>query len=307
MIQMTQLPISPSLQWTLSRDGSFITCGRTQHALAAGAYRVYIDHCGEIHFKPHPLHTDDLIEFPESVSTRVLGEIERFWSMGDRFAKLGFAHRRGYLFYGKQGCGKSSLIHQIVSRIVDAGHIAFLCTVPQYFRAAISRFREVEPDRPVVCVFEDIDAMIKHYGDSELLQILDGNAQVNKVVNLASTNYPERLDRRIIARPRRFDRLLEITSPEAPLREAYFARKLPELSRTKLARWVKLSAGLPFAALTELVISVECLGHELEAAAATLRELDRHTPSSNQFGGQGEPLPETASPDPDYHHRAEEY
>jgi hypothetical protein len=36
---------------------------------------------------------------------------------------------------------------------------------------------------------------------------------------------------------------------------------------------------------------VECLGHDLEAAAAALHELDRHTPSSDQFGGaNGEPI-----------------
>lgn len=288
-----KLPVSPELQWTQGRDGSFVVCGRTTARLPAGAYTVFCDNCGESHFKPHPLHTDELIEFPESISSRVLGEIERFWSMGERFARLGFAHRRGYLFYGKQGCGKSSLIHQIIARIVGAGHVAFFCAYPAWFRVCLSRFREVEPDRPVVCVFEDVDAMIKQYGDSELLQLLDGNAQVNKVVNLASTNYPERLDRRIIARPRRFDRLLKIGSPDARLREAYFRRKLPELSGDELARWLELSDSLPFAALTELIISVECLGHTLEAAAETLRELDRHTPSSDQFGGSnGEPLPE---------------
>jgi len=257
------------------------------------AYRVYLDDCGAAHFRPHPLHTDDLIEFPESVAACVLAEISRFWSMGERFARLGFAHRRSYLFYGKQGCGKSSLIHQIITQIIAAGHVAFFCDYPPWFRITLERFREVEPERPIVCVFEDIDATIKHHGDSELLQILDGNAQVNKVVNLASTNYPERLDRRIIARPRRFDRLLKIESPDARLREAYFSRKLPELTRAQLAHWVELSNGLPFAALTELVISVACLGHDLETAAETLRELDRHMPSSDQFGGaNGEPVQE---------------
>ncbi len=297
-----RLPVNPDLQWTLTRDGSFTVCGRTIQQLPPGAYNVFVDNCGEAHYKPHPLHTDELIEFPESVSATVLTEIERFWSMGKRFARLGFAHRRGYLFYGKQGCGKSSLIHQIIARIVAVGHVAFFCsTYPQWFQIALARFREVELERPVVCIFEDIDAIIKQYGDSQLLQLLDGNAQVDRVVNLASTNYPERLDRRIIARPRRFDRLLKIGSPNAQLREAYFARKLPELSPADLARWVELSDGLPFAALTELVISVECLGHDLESAAETLRELDRHTPSSDQFGGaNGEPVPEPEDPEPAY-------
>jgi len=282
-----QLPVNSDLQWTLTRDGSFIVCGRTTRQLPPGAYTLSLDNCSESHFKPHSLHTDDLIEFPESVSSNILAEVERFWSMGDRFARLGFAHRRGYLFYGKQGCGKSSLIHQIIARI------AFFCAYPVWFRIALARFREVEPERPIVCIFEDIDATIKQYGDSELLQLLDGNSQVDKVVNLASTNYPERLDRRIIARPRRFDRLIKIESPDATLREAYFAKKLPELPRAQLAKWVELSNGLPFASLTELVISVECLGHDLEEAAKSLHELDRHTPSSDEFGGaEGEPVQE---------------
>jgi hypothetical protein len=285
MTQHLALPVTSDLQWTLTRGGSFITCGRTSPRLPPGAYTVTLDHCGESHFRPCPLHTDDLIAFPDSVWANVLAEVETFWAMGDRFARLGFAHRRGYLFYGKQGCGKSSLIHQLVGRVVDAGHVAFFCTCPNWFRVATARFREVEPDRPAVCVFEDVDAIIKEWGDAELLQVLDGNAQLDKVVNLASTNYPERLDRRIIARPRRFDRLLKIEPPDAGLREAFFAKKLPGLAAGERDRWVAASDGLPFAALTELVISVECLGHDLGAAAAALRELDRHTPSSDQFGG----------------------
>ena len=37
---------------------------------------------------------------------------------------------------------------------------------------------------------------------------------MNRTINLASTNYPERLDRRIISRPRRFDRILRIEDQE---------------------------------------------------------------------------------------------
>ena len=72
-----QLPISPELQWTLSRDGSYVPCGRTTHQLPPGAYTVYGDNCSESHFKPHPLHTDELIEFPESISAKVLAESRR--------------------------------------------------------------------------------------------------------------------------------------------------------------------------------------------------------------------------------------
>jgi hypothetical protein len=272
------------VQWAILGDGVYQPCGGTTGRLPAGAYGCGRDGVGNFFFTARRLQVDELIDHPDSVSGRVLSEIGHFWSQGERFRRYGFLHRRGYLFYGKQGGGKSSLIHLIVSQVVAAGHVAFFCEHPWIFVHALERFRAIEPERPIVCVFEDIDAIIKLYGDSDLLQWLDGNHQVDLAVNLASTNYPERLDRRIIARPRRFDRVLRIDSPDAALRDAYFARKLPELPAPERRKWVALTEGLPFAALAELVISVFCLDHDLEKSAALLRELDGHAPSSGEFG-----------------------
>jgi len=52
---------------------------------------------------------------------------------------------------------------------------------------------------------------------------------VDKALNIASTNYPEKLDRRIISRPRRFDRILRIDAPDARVREAYLAKTAADL------------------------------------------------------------------------------
>ena len=71
------------------------------------------------------------------------------------------------------------------------------------------------------------------HGDSELLQWLDGSHQINKVINIATTNYPERLDRRIVSRPRRFDRIIKIEAPAARIRETYLAKKLPDMARRR--------------------------------------------------------------------------
>jgi hypothetical protein len=277
------------MQWSIDGPGQFRSCGQTTYELPPGAYSCFLDNCGNAIMQQRSLQIDELIDFPGSLPSQILEEIERFWDLGDRFARYGFLHRRGFLLYGKQGCGKSSLIHQVVSSVIDKGNVAFFCTWPNAFIAAVTKFRQVEPDRPIVCVFEDIEAIIQDSGDSELLQWLDGNHQVNKAINLASTNYPENLDRRIIARPRRFDRIIKIDAPDARMRDAYFARKLPELSESDRERWVEASNGLPFAALAELVISVCCLGYELDAAAARLRELDSHHPSSGEYAPEETP------------------
>jgi SpoVK/Ycf46/Vps4 family AAA+-type ATPase len=139
-----------------------------------------------------------------------------------------------------------------------------------------------------VCLFEDIDAIIELHGDSELLQWLDGSHQINKVINIATTNYPERLDRRIVSRPRRFDRIIKIEAPTPAIRETYLRKKLPELlANGKLDYWLQMTEGLSFAAMAELVISVACLGNSLEETVNVLRMLDDQQPTSKEFERPG--------------------
>jgi SpoVK/Ycf46/Vps4 family AAA+-type ATPase len=227
---------------------------------------------------------DDLIDFAESLPGKILDEIETFWTLGQTFQRYGYLHRRGYLLYGPQGSGKSSVVHQVVHRIIVKGHVAVFCEHPGFLTRAMEIFRKIEPDRPLVCIFEDIDAIIEMHGDSELLAWLDGSHQINKVINIATTNYPERLDRRIVSRPRRLDRIIKIESPTAAMRETYLGRKLPELvARGEIRHWVDLTEGLSFAALAELVISVACLGNNLEETVKLLRQLEDHNPSSKEF------------------------
>lgn len=173
-------------------------------------------------------------------------------------------------------------------RIIKAGHIAVFCDHPGVLTRSLEMLRKIEPDRPLVCLFEDIDAVIENHGDSELLQWLDGSHQINKVINIATTNYPERLDRRMVSRPRRFDRIIKIESPSAAIREVYLKRKLPELlANGQLETWVARTEGLSFAALAELVISVVCLGNGLDETIELLRKLDDHPPTSREFDKPG--------------------
>ncbi len=277
-----------AVQWKIAQAGVFEVCGSTARQLPAGAYGVTVNQFGEIQFQHRDLQVDDLIDFADSLPAKILEEIQNFWTLGDTFHKYGYLHRRGYLLYGPQGSGKSSVVHQTVHRIIHAGHIAVFCEHPGILTRAMELFRKIEPDRPLVCLFEDIDAIIENHGDSELLQWLDGSHQINKVINIATTNYPERLDRRIVSRPRRFDRIIKIEPPAAGIREVYLKRKLPDLATNgKLANWVKLTDGLSFAAMAELVISVACLGNSLEETIELLRKLDDPGPSSKEFDKPG--------------------
>jgi pimeloyl-ACP methyl ester carboxylesterase len=50
---------------------------------------------------------------------------------------------------GPQGSGKSSVVHQVVHRIIKAGHVAVFCEHPGVLTRTMELFRKVESERPL--------------------------------------------------------------------------------------------------------------------------------------------------------------
>lgn len=276
-------PQNGPVQWRCEVTGIYEPCVYTRRALPAGAYTVATPYEKPVQFHAKDLQVDDLVDFPGSLSEKLLHEIEEFWSLGEQFRRLGYLHRRGYFFYGPQGSGKSSVVHQVVAQVIQAGHVAFFCGDPDEFIQAMLLFRRIETDRPVVCVFEDIDATIEQHKESQLLQWLDGFHRINAVINIATTNYPEKLDRRLVSRPRRFDRIVKIEAASREVRQEYLARKMPALPSLELEEWVDKTSGLSVAALAELVISVACFGKSFDETLGRLQRMEEQQLSSDEF------------------------
>ncbi|TMB87267.1 MAG: ATP-binding protein, partial [Chloroflexi bacterium] len=156
-------PTAP-IQWKVSLPGVYEACGSTHRQLPAGAYTCSLNQYGEPQLLAKDLQVDDLIDFADSLPSQILQEIENFWSLGERFQRYGYLHRRGYLLYGPQGSGKSSMVHQVVHRIIKAGHVAVFADHPGVLTRAMELLRKIEPERPLVCMFEDIDAVIEIHG-----------------------------------------------------------------------------------------------------------------------------------------------
>lgn len=268
------------VQWMWEGD-AYSAAPNTYDTLEPGMYSLE-QRQGRIAFLPKQVKIDDLLRFPCSKSDKILKEIEEFWARHANFTKYGVLHRRGYLFYGPAGSGKTALVQLIVADIIKQGGTVFLCDQPQLLNKGLSVFRQVEKERKIVCLFEDIDAIISSHGEDELLSLLDGENQVDQVLNIATTNYPERLDKRIVARPRRFDRIVLIKMPNAAIRREYFFKKL-KVEADELERWVKATAKFSFAACAELLISVKCLGHDFDESVQVLRALLEEKRSSKDY------------------------
>lgn len=73
-------------------------------------------------------------------------------------------------------------------------------------------------------VLEDLDALITRRNRSHFLNELDGFAQNDGILTLATSNYPEKLDPAIVDRPSRFDRKFLFDRPERSERWRYLTR-----------------------------------------------------------------------------------
>jgi hypothetical protein len=248
--------------------------GKTLKKLKPGAYAFTRHQNGLPLFYPVKVRSDEWLDFRDSIVTDVHDEITRFWKRKSAFKKYGFLQRRGYMFYGPAGTGKTVLVKQLMTRLIKDKAVVFLCNDrPSLIVDALRMFSTIEPNRNVICVFEDLDAIIERWGDSEILALLDGEDSIDQVLNIATTNYPEKLDKRIVGRPRRFDRIIKIGFPDENMRKAYFKHKLLNAKDKKIDEWVSLTEEFTFAAMTELVISVECLGNDLSTSVKRIKEL----------------------------------
>lgn len=270
-------------QYAISGN-SFITAPKTCSILPPNIYTPYCLDNGSVAFEPHHISSDEWLTFKDSVIEHVLKEINTFWSKTEVFKKYGFLQRRGYLLYGPPGTGKTVLVKQIMDRIIKNGGMVLKCdTSPTSVSRALKQINEIEPDRQIVCIYEDLDALIRCYGESDLLSLLDGEDSTDHILNIATTNYPEQLDRRIVGRPRRFDRLIKIGYPSKDMRSYFFINKLKLEPGEELNKWVNETEGFTFAALTELVVAVKCLENSFEDSVKTLKELLNNKPSSTEF------------------------
>lgn len=270
--------------WATNGD-KYMVAGRTCPSLPSGRYCLAQTTNGIIFVSQH-MKCDEMISEGNSQMEEVLGEVERFWHLRERFDEKGFCYKRGILMWGKHGCGKTAIVNMAAQGIVGDGGIALTCNLPPSFvRQALQDFRQVEPERKLLCIWEDIESKAcTNWGTEEnaLLSILDGDLQIDNVVHLATTNFPERLNERIRKRPRRFNKVIEIKPPDATMREKYFRFKF-DFDDDEIKKWINSTEGLTFGSLAEAVISVTCLGINFEDTIHRLKSLECDNYSSDDY------------------------
>jgi Cdc6-like AAA superfamily ATPase len=267
-------------QWSKTSDGSAYTpVGNTIGQLKPGYYDLGSDQ-GQIFFMKIRARTDDLIKFPDSQSAKVLDGIRDFWDREKLFKKYGLPYKRGILMHGPPGSGKSCTLQLVAREVVERGGVV-LTYNPGIFLAAYRAFRDIQPDTHIVVLMEDFESLLKNY-ESRLLNLLDGVEDLDKVVFLATTNYPEMLQARIVNRPSRFDLVVRVPHPSVESRKMYLSYLVQDddAASIDVDKYAEDTKELSLAHTKELFVATVILGNEYDKTLKRLKDMDSNKPSS---------------------------
>jgi SpoVK/Ycf46/Vps4 family AAA+-type ATPase len=152
----------------------------------------------------------------------ILDDLKQFFVSHALYDQYGIPWKRGILFVGPPGNGKTHAVKAIINSLAQP------CLYVKSFRAEYRTdednirhvFERARKSAPCILVLEDLDSLLTQQNRSFFLNELDGFAANVGIVTLATTNHPERLDPSILDRPSRFDRKHPFDLPELPERLA---------------------------------------------------------------------------------------
>lgn len=233
---------------------------------------------------------EDLV-LASSMKEQIRNDFRRFLAARESYEAHGVAWRRGALFLGPPGNGKThalrALLHELAIPALYVQSVkARYETEEANLRRVFDRARQLVP---CALVLEDLDALVNAENRSFFLNQLDGFEKNVGLVVVATTNHPERIDAAILDRPSRFDRKYTFALPALSERRAYLLAWQAKLAERTGFREEDANAlaerteSFSFAYLKELVMSSLLRKLESEAPFSEILESEREALASQRY------------------------
>lgn len=270
-------------QWALGGNGRFSPVGATEKRLPAGVYEPFATP-GMWGLEQIPVASDGIYVLPDMATELVLTEVSKFWQSEAKYRAHNLLYKRGIMLWGPPGGGKTVAVKLLMHELVKKDGIVVIGSNVPLTIMALKAVRRIESKRNLIVVFEDIDEIIHYHGEAGVLSMLDGESNVDNVLHLATTNFPDKLGARIINRPSRFDRRIYVGMPSPEAREAYLRKATNNgVEGLMLNQWVFDTDEMSVAHLRELVAAVYCLEQPYDEVIKRLKLMAMPIKSEDGF------------------------
>lgn len=194
----------------------------------------------------------------------IIQDVHSFFDSRNMHAEYGVAWKRGIIFHGHPGCGKTITIKALMKSLQERDVASLYVKSFKAKQGSQYSIREIfEAARtmaPCLLIFEDLDSLVEDKVRSYSLNEVDGLEKNDGILMIGSTNHLERLDPGISKRPSRFDRKYYYRLPgekERALYCEYWREKLKGkmgFDEGICGVVAKLTEGFSFAYLQELFV-----------------------------------------------------
>lgn len=271
-------------QWSCIKGNCIIPVSNTFDKLEAGYYSIHSSNDIGMYFQKDSIELNKLYRLPNKATDIILNDISKFWTLEETYKRYNRVFRRNYLLYSAPGTGKTSLINLMCQELINKYNGIVISLTSSYeiemYVEALKRIRNLEPDRKIITIIEDIDNFIgDEYHTSSLdtyiLNILDGNYKIGGVVTIATTNFINKIENRYKNRPSRFDRVIEFPLPNAESRKIFIEKSIqPEdISKIDINKWVERTKGFTIDHINELILLFFVFGHTEEESFETVTNM----------------------------------
>lgn len=169
----------------------------------------------------------DTLVLPSGMVDEIRRAAEAFFESEGRYLELGIPYRRGFLFVGPPGNGKTQTVRVLAATFPEAAVVTVHIRADLEDDDVIAAFDFARTFAPAILVLEDLDKIQQSAGVSlsNLLNLLDGLDAWRGVLIVATTNEPGQLDAALLKRPSRFDRVWEFPLPDLDRRRDILLRR----------------------------------------------------------------------------------